>query len=75
MILDLWIALSIYIYIYFLLSNARHGGFLETFLRDETRFTRFAETFVFVEKWGGAKERIGESFAGEGVGEKFAANE
>lgn len=68
----------IYIYLSRSFSNAR---FLETFLRDETRFSRFAETFGFVEKWregGRGKERIRESFAGgeeEGEGEKFAAGE
>lgn len=69
----------IYIYIYHALFRTR--DFVETFLRDETRFSRFAETFGFVEKWregGRGKERIRESFAGgeeEGEGEKFAAGE
>lgn len=78
MIPDLWVALH-YIYIYHALFRTR--DFVETFLRNETRFSCFAETFGFVEKWREGrrgKERIRESFAGgeeEGEGEKFAAGE
>lgn len=44
----------IYIYLSRSFSNAR---FLETFLRDETHFSRFAETFGFVEKWREERKR------------------